>query len=157
MRSRSVRRGDTFLPSSGLPQDAIVAVLRRAGRYLIILRGPDVILPHYWAPLSGRVEPWEDQADAVVREVREEVGLRAVPRRKVWECESDEGAFLLHWWLAEAGPGDLLLDPTEVSEARWLTPEEFLRLEPTFEADREFFEHVLPGVPEAVRFHPLGE
>jgi 8-oxo-dGTP diphosphatase len=138
--------GDEMSPHSRA-QDAIVAVLRRSGRYLIILRSPDVYLPGYWAPLSGRVEPGETQADAVIREVREEVGLSAIPRGKVWECETDEGDYVLHWWLAEAAPGDLQLDPLEVSEARWLEPAEFLQLEPTFEADREFFERVLPTLP----------
>lgn len=142
-RTPRAASGDQASTQSGA-QDAVVAVLRRAGRYLIILRSPDVYLPGYWAPLSGRVEPGETQADAVVREVREEVGLVALPREKVWECETDEGAYLLHWWLADAAPGDLQLDPLEVSDARWLEPAEFLQLEPTFEADREFFRRVLP-------------
>ncbi|MEJ8668583.1 hypothetical protein WKI71_08715 [Streptomyces sp. MS1.AVA.1] len=34
--------------------------------------------------------------------------------------------------------------PGEVAEARWVTPEEFLSLDPVFEGDREFFERILP-------------
>ncbi|MCQ4213876.1 hypothetical protein [Streptomyces longispororuber] len=42
--------------------------------------------------------------------------------------------------------GELTLDPGEVSEARWVTAEEFGHLEPTFAGDRSFFTQVLPGL-----------
>ena len=125
-------------------KDAVVAVLRRGNRVLVVQRGADTILPGYWAPLSGRVEPGESQEEAVVREVREEVGLAATPLAKVWECPTEDGDFLLHWWTADVGPGELDLDPREVSDARWVEPERFADLEPTFAADRDFFERVLP-------------
>ena len=80
----------------------------------------------------------------MVREAREEVGLAVRPVEKVWECETDDGEFLLHWWTVEVTAGQLELDPGEASDARWVAPEEFLRLEPTFEGDREFFQRVLP-------------
>jgi 8-oxo-dGTP diphosphatase len=125
-------------------QHAIVAVLRRDGQILVIRRGGQASRAGYWAPLSGRIEPGESQPAAVVREIREEVGLEATPIAKVWECDTDDGEFLLHWWTAEAAPGPLVLDRTEVGDARWVTVEEFLRLEPTFAGDREFFVQVFP-------------
>ena len=127
-------------------QEAVVAVLQRAGRVLVVKRGPEAVLSGYWAPLSGRIEPGESQEQAVIREVREEVRLEATPLKKVWECETDDGEFLLHWWMAEAGPGEMELDSREVSDARWVMPDEFLHLAPTFAGDREFFEHVLPNL-----------
>jgi 8-oxo-dGTP diphosphatase len=126
--------------------EAVVAVLRRKGRVLVIRRGPRAISEGYWAPLSGRIEPGESQESAVVREVREEVGLPSKAIGKVWECPSDGGEFRLHWWTVEAEPSELRLDPAEVSEARWVTPAEFLELEPTFAGDREFMKHVLPTI-----------
>ncbi len=125
-------------------REAVVAVLRRDDRILIVQRGPLVLLPGYWTPLSGRIEPGESQQAAVVREVSEEVGLRVSPLAKVWECPTDDGDFLLHWWTAEVESDDLVLDPAEVSDARWVTAKEFLQMKPTFAGDREFFEHVLP-------------
>ncbi len=112
---------------------------------LVIRRGPCVVLPGYWTPLSGRIEPGESQEAAVAREAFEEVGLRVSPVTKVWECPTDDGGFLLHWWTAEVDESEkLTLDPFEVSDARWVTPDEFLQMSPTFIGDREFFEHVLP-------------
>ncbi|MFC8092945.1 NUDIX domain-containing protein [Streptomyces sp. NPDC057301] len=125
-------------------REAIVAVLLRADRVLAIRRGPAVARPGYWQPLSGKIEPGETQREAVVREVGEEVGLTVVPLAKVWESETDDGRFRLHWWTANAETGDVVPDPGEVAEARWVTPQEFLSLDPVFEGDREFFERILP-------------
>jgi 8-oxo-dGTP diphosphatase len=124
--------------------EAVVAVITKGKKVLIIQRSADVPYPGYWAPLSGKMEPQEDQAEAVVREVREEVGLTVRPVRKVWECTAASGSHKLHWWLAEWVSGDLRPDPREVADARWLDVEEVLRLERTFEDDREFFKSVFP-------------
>lgn len=127
-------------------RQAVVAVLIRAGRVLAIERGPLTERSGYWALPSGRVEPGESQPEALVREVREEVGLVVTPGAKVWECETDNRTFQLHWWTAPAESGDLTLDPGEVSAARWVTPDEYLQLKPTFATDRHFFEQILPGL-----------
>ena len=117
--------------------DAIVAILERQGRYLLGKRSPGKpVAPGYWGPISGRVEPGEAQADAVVREVFEEAGLRVRALRKVAECDTHDGLVLLHWWLAELlddAPAQLMND--EHTELRWLTPEELGTLTPVFEED----------------------
>ena len=125
-------------------REAVVAVLRDGDQVLVIQRGPQVMLPGYWTPISGRIEPGESQEAAVVREVREEVGLRVTPSAKVWECPTDDGDYVLHWWTADVEAAHLILDPREVSDARWVTAGEFLQMTPTFDGDREFFERVLP-------------
>ncbi|WP_427923610.1 NUDIX domain-containing protein [Streptomyces sp. cg40] len=128
-------------------REAIVAVLRRADRVLVIRRGPDSARSGYWAPLSGKLEPGETQEEALVREVHEEVGLTVSPLAKVWQSDTDDGVFRLHWWTAtETGNGTIVPDPGEVSEVRWVTPAEFLTMAPLFDADREFFERVLPSL-----------
>lgn len=124
--------------------EAIVAVLRRSDRVLVIRRGPQARRPGFWAPLSGKIEPGETQEEALIREVNEEVGLDVSPLAKVWESQSDDGRFLLHWWTADAEAGDVKAEPAEVSEARWVTAEEFLTMDPTFPADREFFGRLHP-------------
>jgi 8-oxo-dGTP diphosphatase len=125
---------------------AIVPVVRKGDRVLVIKRGPGVIRPGYWCPPSGRMEPGETQEAAVVREVAEELGVTATPVRKVWECPTDGGDFTLHWWLVDVETYELRLNPTEVSDARWVTADEFLEMEPTFEGDREFFVRVWPSL-----------
>jgi 8-oxo-dGTP diphosphatase len=126
-------------PAHGAPKvDAVVAILESGGRYLLGKRSPDrVAAPGYWCPISGRVEPGEAQADAVVREVFEEAGLRVRALRKVAQCDTHDGSALLHWWLTElidGAPAQLTLND-ENTELCWLTPEEFTRLEPVFAED----------------------
>ncbi len=125
---------------------AVVPILRKGGRVLVIKRGPEVLLPGYWCPPSGRIEPGETQEQAVVREVAEELGMTATPVAKVWECPTDDGEFTLHWWIADVEDHELHPDPREVAEARWVTPDEFLALDPTFVGDHEFFVRVLPAL-----------
>ena len=130
---------------------AIVAVLRRGGRLLVIKRAPGTILPGYWTPPSGRIEPGETQEQALIREVEEELGVKATPIAKVWECPTDDGEFLLHWWTADIDSDELRLDPAEVADARWVTCDEFLELEPTFSGDRDFVTYVLPTLATPTR------
>jgi len=125
-------------------REAIVAVVRRGERVLVIQRGPLARLPGYWAPLSGKLEPGETQETALIREVHEEVGLKVSPVAKVWESQTDDGTFRLHWWTAEAEEGEVVMHPGEVSDARWVTPQEFSQLQPVFATDRVFFNRLLP-------------
>ncbi|MDQ4064798.1 MAG: NUDIX domain-containing protein [Actinomycetota bacterium] len=127
-------------------KEAVVAVLRRGERVLVIRRGPKTIMSGYWSPPSGRIEPGETHEAALVREIEEELGLSATPGAKVWECPTDDGIYLLHWWTAELRNTAFTLDPDEVSEARWVTSAEFHQLQPTFAGDRRFFDEVLPGL-----------
>lgn len=113
---------------------------------LVIRRAEGVPFPGYWGPLSGRLEPGEQQAEALVREVHEEVGLVVRAGRKVWECPSSDGLYTLHWWTAvlEDESREVVLDPREVSAYAWVEPSEFARLERVFEADARFFREIFP-------------
>lgn len=124
-----------------MPIDAVVAVIVKDGKTLLIARPPGPWSGR-WGPVSGKVEAGEEQAAAVARETMEEVGLAVKPVEKVWENLSTSGRFRLHWWLAEYVGGELVLDPREVGEARWLAPQEIFAL-PIFEGDREFYESIL--------------
>jgi len=76
--------------------------------------------------------------------MQEELDLTVRPLVKVWESGTDNGLFRLHWWTVEEDGGELHLDPAEVADAKWVTAQEFLALEPTFRGGREFFAEVLP-------------
>lgn len=103
-----------------------------------------MILPGYWCPPSGRVEPGETQEQAVVREIEEELGVAVRPVAKVWQCPADDRDFTLHWWIADVDDLEFRPRASEVADVRWVTPSEFLELEPTFEGDRHFFREIVP-------------
>ncbi len=71
--------------ASPLPVPVVCAVIERDGRVLIAQRPPDKLLPLKWEFPGGKVEPGEDPAAAIIREIREELGCaitvsRALPR-----------------------------------------------------------------------------
>jgi mutator protein MutT len=125
--------------------DAIVAVITRDDKILLIERAPRGLYSGYWAPVSGKVEPGESQEEAVVRESMEEVGLTVRPVGKVWENITTSGTYRLYWWLAEYVSGELVLDKREATDARWVTVEEISAFK-IFEGDRDFYEKVLPSL-----------
>jgi 8-oxo-dGTP diphosphatase len=117
----------------------VAAIIERSGRFLFGKRSPHRLsAPGYWCTVTGRIEPGESQADAVVREVREEVGLEVRALQKVGECDTHDGTALIHWWLAaplDDAPVKLLGD--EHTELRWVTLEEMRALWPVFAEDLE--------------------
>lgn len=129
----------------------VAAIIERGGRVLFGKRSPQrLAAPGYWCPVSGRIEPGESQAEAVVREVREEVGLGVRAVRKVGECDTHDGTALIHWWLAEPldeAPAELLGD--EHTELCWVTVEEMRRLEPAFAEDVEIIAGAVGSVARA--------
>jgi 8-oxo-dGTP diphosphatase len=127
--------------------DAIVSVIVKDGKVLLIERGQSTPFAGWWGPVSGKIEAGESPEAAIARESLEEVGLTVRPIRKVWENISSGGRYRLHWWLAEYVSGELALDAREARAARWVAPEEIFAMK-IFEGDREFYEQVLPTLRE---------
>jgi 8-oxo-dGTP diphosphatase len=55
----------------------VVARIERGGRYLITQRMPHAVLPLLWEFPGGRVESGERDEDALVRELKENLGIEA--------------------------------------------------------------------------------
>jgi len=127
------------MPPPGPPREAVVVVIVSGRQVLLIRRGVGMPDPGYWAPPSGKIEPGESQEAAVVREVREEVGLTVRPVARLWQSVSSSGTHTLHWWRAEYVAGTLVLDRREIADARWIDLAEIDALEPLFPVDRAFF------------------
>jgi 8-oxo-dGTP diphosphatase len=127
------------MPPRGPLREAVVAVITRGHEVLLIRRAAGVPDPGYWAPPSGNIELGESQEAAVIREVREEVGLMVRPVVKLWESVSSSGTHTLYWWRAEYVDGTLALNRREVADARWVDRAEIDAVEPLFPVDRAFF------------------
>jgi 8-oxo-dGTP pyrophosphatase MutT (NUDIX family) len=136
--------------------EAVVGVIHDAGRFLLIRRADGIPAGGWWTPPSGRVEPGETQPEALVREMREELGLEVTPLRQLWTCPTADGRFTLSWWLAETDDLTTTPDPAEVAEVRWCSVDELLELSPTFADDVRFFVEVWPTIAEGERPGPGG-
>lgn len=100
---------------------AILALLTR-GRELLLGRSPHFPAGQY-SLLAGFVDVGETLEEAVAREVREEVGLQiglpAYRGSQSWPFPSQ----LMVGFHAVYESGELCLDPEEIEDARWFSPE----------------------------------
>lgn len=123
---------------------AVVAVIHSNGRFLWIRRGPGVVKPGYWMPPSGTIEPGESPPEALMREMREELGIEVLPLRRVWRCPTEDATHMLDWWLAEIVSGEAVRASDEVAELRWVDADEIHELSPTFDSHLEFIDAIWP-------------
>jgi 8-oxo-dGTP diphosphatase len=130
-------------------KSAVVMVLRDGELVLAIQRAAAVPRGGWWSLPSGRIEPDETAQDALRREAREELGIAVTPLREVWRCPTDDGTYLLHWWLCAWDGGALHPDPAEIGACCWVDAAGYGRLAPGFAAHRQFFESVWPGLLQA--------
>jgi 8-oxo-dGTP diphosphatase len=70
--------------ASNPPVPVVCAVIIREGLVLVAQRPPHKLLPLKWEFPGGKVEPGEDPAAAIIREIREELGcpiqvIRSLP------------------------------------------------------------------------------
>jgi 8-oxo-dGTP diphosphatase len=123
-------------PPHDAPRDAVVAIIRDRGRLLFVQRSHAArAAPGYWTPVSGAVEPGESEAEAVAREVREEVDLTVEADARVASLPTHDGRYVLHFWTCRIVAGDARVTSDEVADLRWCTPEELGALAPVFAED----------------------
>src|SRR5262245_28889217 len=120
------------------PRRGVVAVIVRGGRFLVIRRSQHVRAPGMHCFPGGAIEPGESEAEALCRELQEELGLVAIPVRRLWESVTPWNVALA-WWLAEiddqAVPDP---NPLEVAAFQWLTVEEIRGLPELLASNLEF-------------------
>jgi len=107
------------------PMEGVVVACRHSdGRWLLIRRGATVRVPLRVCFPGGWIDAGESQADAVVREMREELSAEVVPIRCVWRHVFGEPPRVLWGWLAELTSITVTPNPTEVHDILWLTVDE---------------------------------
>jgi len=105
-----------------------VAVLCEEGRFLVIRRSAHVVAPRKFCFPGGGLEPGETDRDAVVREIREELGLEVRPIQRLWQSVTPWGISLA-WWHVERTPdANPEPNPAEVESHHWYTAAEIRAL-----------------------------
>lgn len=106
-------------------------VLDDSRRLLLVRRGHEPGRGR-WSIPGGRVEPGESDAEAVVRELAEETGVRAEVVRfvgTVHRAAPGGGLFAIRDYLMRvAGPSAALVAGDDADEARWVTGAELADL-----------------------------
>ncbi len=113
-----------------------VACIRDDDDRILLLRRSDG--DDLWGFPGGAMEPGERAADAVVREVREEIGLEVEPRALIGVYSASEFAFaypngdevqpVTIFFECEVIGGELRPDQEEVLGARYFSPDDELPL-----------------------------
>jgi mutator protein MutT len=74
----------------------VAAVLVRDGRVLVAERGPTMPIAGAWEFPGGKVEAGEDDGEALVREIREELEVEVEVGRRIGESRHHDGRRWLH-------------------------------------------------------------
>ena len=121
-------------------RQAAVAVISQADRLLTITRSQTVRAPGQVCFPGGGIESGESIADALVREMREELNISVMPLDAVWQSIGASGVEL-NWWRTEIVSGETIRpNPEEVHSYQWLTIDEISRLPNLLASNYEFFE-----------------
>jgi 8-oxo-dGTP pyrophosphatase MutT (NUDIX family) len=123
--------------ADGRVHGVIVACRREDGRWLCIRRSDRVAAPLKVCFPGGAVEVGESQETALVREMREEIGVTVEPIRRVWHWDSP-GDLTLWGWTATCPRGELRPQPFEVADVMWLLPNEIVDHPDAMPSNRDF-------------------
>lgn len=112
--------------ASSLPVPVVCAVIERAGLVLIAQRPPDKLMPLKWEFPGGKVEPGEDPAAAIVREIREELGCAITVTKTLPPFTHDYKTVVIEMipFVCFLAPGSPDPHPHEHIAVAWVTPAE---------------------------------
>jgi NAD+ diphosphatase len=119
-----------------------VIVLIRKGNEILLARSPNFPQAMY-SLIAGFVEPGESAEEAVVREVREEIGIEIKNLRyfgsQAWPFPNS----LMIGFTAEYASGQIKPDGIEIEDARWFSVEYLPVLPGKISISRKLIEHFL--------------
>ncbi len=123
----------------------VVCLIKNSeGKYLMIKPSDYKNFGEYqdaWYPPTGHIKEGETASETIVRELKEELGVEAVPVRLISEWEQDIPEELAYWWECEIKGGEIKIGE-EIAEYRYFSPDELKGLK-LWPAEKKFFKHFL--------------
>ncbi|QLW76996.1 pyrimidine (deoxy)nucleoside triphosphate diphosphatase [Citrobacter freundii] len=106
--------------------DVVAAILERDGKILLAQRPAHADQPGMWEFAGGKVEPDENQPQALRRELHEELGIEAIVGQYVASHQREVSGLIihLHAWHVPDYQGEL--HAHEHQQLVWCLPEEAL-------------------------------
>lgn len=110
--------------SSAAPIPVVCALIEKDGRLLLAQRPAHKHLPLKWEFAGGKVEPGEDPAAAIVREIREELGCEIVISRALPRFQHDYKTVVIEMipFVCALAPGSPAPHPHEHVAMAWVEP-----------------------------------
>jgi 8-oxo-dGTP diphosphatase len=91
-----------------------------------------------WYPPTGHIKEDEDEKEAIVREMKEELGVRVEPIKLMTEWEQDIPGEWAYWWECRIVEGEIKRG-VEIAECKFFFNEELKNLK-LWPAEIKFFE-----------------
>lgn len=136
------------MPQKTQPIFVVAAVIRQisdsAGRVLIVRRGPSQSGAGAWEFPGGKVERGESPSLALIREIKEELGIDIHVKEQVGERDFAYPTKTIRLRVYWATPVSEDLTLTEHDAYQWVRPEQ-IDIESLSEADRPFISDLIQG------------
>ena len=117
---------------------AMIVAVVRDGK-ILLAQGRRFRLPFY-SVLAGFVEPAEGLEECVVREVREEVGIEIENIRYFTSQPWPFPDSLMVAFFADYKSGEIMIDPNELIDAGWFTPDNIPTIPPAGSVARKMID-----------------
>ena len=103
----------------------VAAVIEKDGRYLITQRRSSAVLPELWEFPGGKVEPGEDDSQALSREMRERLGVDVKVGNMISFVSHPYEHYTVDLYLYECAllQGELVRNA--VKDYQWITSKQF--------------------------------
>lgn len=95
----------------------------------------------FYYPPGGHIEGDESKAEALKREIKEELDLRAEPIKEIAVSSGDIANQETYWWLCEVS-GSINLD-AELNDFQYMTKDIFRKEPKIWPATKKFFEEYI--------------
>ncbi|MDF3830130.1 MULTISPECIES: pyrimidine (deoxy)nucleoside triphosphate diphosphatase [unclassified Pseudocitrobacter] len=103
--------------------DVVAAIIEQNGQILLAQRPSHADQAGLWEFAGGKVEQGESQPEALIRELREELGIEAQPTRYIASHQREVSGRIihLHAWHVPVYAGEIVAH--EHSALTWCSPE----------------------------------
>lgn len=121
----------------GYPVATVGAVITKnenGTRYVLLALRNTEPFKNYWSLPGGHIDPYETAEQAIIREIKEEVGLDLTPRFLFYfdEIIPDKEIHAVVNVFTGSATGTLQVAPAEIQAARWVPIDEALQMKLAF-------------------------
>ena len=119
----------------------VIGIIPDRTKYLLIQRAQHLARGGCWCFPGGQLERGENSRRAVIREIREELGISVEPLRRLGAVRVLESNYILAVWLVRMNDGDLIQPAaSEIADFRWLTLDQIRLMKPDLPSNRTVIE-----------------